>query len=60
MINKEISELRTKIDNIKEEMTQGMENLRKKMKENCNTKRKANPAEQNKQKTESQKSKMKW
>jgi hypothetical protein len=29
-INKEISELRTKIDNIKEEMTQGMENLRKK------------------------------
>jgi chromosome segregation ATPase len=30
MINKEINELRTKIDNIKEEMAQYMENLRKK------------------------------
>jgi chromosome segregation ATPase len=30
MINKEINELRTKIDNIKEETTQDMENLRKK------------------------------
>jgi chromosome segregation ATPase len=30
MINKEINELRTKIDNIKEAMTQDMENLRKK------------------------------
>jgi chromosome segregation ATPase len=30
MINKEINELRTKIDNIKEEGTQDMENLRKK------------------------------
>jgi polyhydroxyalkanoate synthesis regulator phasin len=30
MINKEISELRTKIDNIKDEETQDMENLRKK------------------------------
>jgi hypothetical protein len=30
MINKEISELRMKIDNIKEEGTQDMENLRKK------------------------------
>jgi hypothetical protein len=29
MINKEISEFRTKIDNIKGEMTQDMENLRK-------------------------------
>jgi uncharacterized protein Yka (UPF0111/DUF47 family) len=29
-INKEINELRTKIDNIKVEMTQDMENLRKK------------------------------
>jgi uncharacterized phage infection (PIP) family protein YhgE len=28
-INKQINELRTKIDNIKEEMTQDMENLRK-------------------------------
>jgi hypothetical protein len=30
MINKEVSEHRMKIDNIKEEMTQDMENLRKK------------------------------
>jgi hypothetical protein len=29
-INKEINELRMKIDNIKEEVTQDMENLRKK------------------------------
>jgi flagellin-specific chaperone FliS len=32
LINKEINELRTKIDNIKEEMTQVMENFRKKNK----------------------------
>jgi F0F1-type ATP synthase membrane subunit b/b' len=32
MINKEINELRTKIDNIKEERTQDMENIRKKNK----------------------------
>jgi hypothetical protein len=32
MLNKEINELRTKIDNIKEEMTHDMENLRKKNK----------------------------
>jgi uncharacterized protein Yka (UPF0111/DUF47 family) len=30
MNSKEINELRTKTDNIKEEMTRGMENLRKK------------------------------
>jgi DNA-binding protein H-NS len=30
MSNKEINEFRTKIDNIKQEMTQDMENLRKK------------------------------
>jgi hypothetical protein len=30
MINKEINELRMKIDNIKEEETRDMENLRKK------------------------------
>jgi chromosome segregation ATPase len=30
MINKEINKLRMKIDNIKEEVTQDMENLRKK------------------------------
>jgi uncharacterized coiled-coil DUF342 family protein len=32
MINEEINELRTKIDNVKEEMTQDMEKLRKKNK----------------------------
>jgi hypothetical protein len=32
MINKKIKELRVKIDNIKEEETQDMENLRKKNK----------------------------
>jgi hypothetical protein len=60
MINKEINELRTKLDNIKEETTQDMENHRKKNETNCKTKWKANPAEQNKQKTESQNLKMKW
>jgi uncharacterized protein Yka (UPF0111/DUF47 family) len=40
--NKEINELRTKIDNIKEEVTQNMGNLRKKMKQKCKTKWKAN------------------
>jgi hypothetical protein len=46
MINKQINELKTKIDNIKEETTQDMENLRKKRrKQNCKTKCKASPAE---------------
>jgi hypothetical protein len=45
MINKQINELRTKIDNIKEETTQDMETSEKRMKQNCKTKRKANPAE---------------
>jgi molecular chaperone DnaK (HSP70) len=44
-INKEINELMTKIDNIKQEMTQDMENLRKGMKQNFKTKWKANLAE---------------
>jgi hypothetical protein len=41
----EINELRTKIDNIKEEGTQDMENLRKKNETELQTKWKANPAE---------------
>jgi hypothetical protein len=46
MINKEINELRTKIDNITEEGTQDMDNFRKKKtKEKCKTKWKTNPAE---------------
>jgi hypothetical protein len=62
MINKEISELRMKIDNIKEEGIQDMEKIssEKKMKQKCITKWKANPADKNKQKTESQNLKMKW
>jgi hypothetical protein len=39
MINKEINELRTKIDNIKEEGTQDMKNLRKKNKTEMQNKR---------------------
>jgi DNA-binding protein H-NS len=38
MINKEINELRVKIDNIKEETAQDMENLRKKNKRELQTK----------------------
>jgi hypothetical protein len=53
-INKEINELRTKIENIKEETTRIWKTSEKRMKQNYKTKWKANPAEQNKQKTESQ------
>jgi hypothetical protein len=45
MINKEINELRTKIDNIKEEETQDMENLRKK--NETNAKQNGRPIQQN-------------
>jgi uncharacterized protein Yka (UPF0111/DUF47 family) len=38
MINKQINKLRTKIDNIKEETTKDMENLRKKNETECKTK----------------------
>jgi hypothetical protein len=44
-INKELNELRTKIDNIKEDETQAMENLRKKNKTEFKTKWTAYPAE---------------
>jgi F0F1-type ATP synthase membrane subunit b/b' len=37
-MNKEINELRTKIDNIKEEMTQDMEHLKKRMKQELQNK----------------------
>jgi vacuolar-type H+-ATPase subunit I/STV1 len=46
MINKEINELRVKIDNIKEEETQDMENLRKK-EQNRNAKQNGRPMQQN-------------
>jgi hypothetical protein len=49
MINKEINKLWMKIDNIKEEETQDMEKLRKRMKQKCKTKWKANPAEDRRQ-----------
>jgi uncharacterized coiled-coil DUF342 family protein len=45
MINKEINELRAKKDNIKEEMTQDMENLRKK-EQNRNAKQNGRPIQQ--------------
>jgi CTP:phosphocholine cytidylyltransferase-like protein len=44
-INREISELRMTIDNIKEEVTYDMENLRKKMKQKYKTQWKATPAD---------------
>jgi hypothetical protein len=44
-INREINKLRTKIDNIKEEVTHDMENLRKKMKQKYKTQWKAIPAD---------------
>jgi uncharacterized protein Yka (UPF0111/DUF47 family) len=44
-INKEINELRMKIDNIKEEVTHDMEKLRKKMKPKYKTQWKATPAD---------------
>jgi hypothetical protein len=44
-INKQINELSTKIDNIKEETTRIWITLEKRMKQNCKTKQKANPAE---------------
>jgi hypothetical protein len=40
-----MNELRTKIDNIKEEVTHNMENLEKRMKQKYKTKWKAIPAE---------------
>jgi hypothetical protein len=60
MINKEINELRIKIDSIKEEGTQDMENLRKRKETEMQNKMESNPAEQNKQRTDSQNLKMKW
>jgi molecular chaperone GrpE (heat shock protein) len=44
-INKEINELKVKIDNIKEEKTQDMENFKKRMKQKYKTKWKANPTD---------------
>jgi uncharacterized protein YukE len=43
--NREINELKTKIDNIKKEVTHNMENLRKKMKQKHKTQWKATPAD---------------
>jgi uncharacterized protein Yka (UPF0111/DUF47 family) len=43
-INREINEFRTKIDTIKEEVTNDMENLRKRMKQKYKTQWKATPA----------------
>jgi hypothetical protein len=46
MINEEINELRTKIDNIKEEVTQDIEKLRKKER-NRNVKQNRRPIQRN-------------
>jgi uncharacterized protein Yka (UPF0111/DUF47 family) len=43
-INREINEFKTKIDTIKEEVTNDMENLRKRMKQKYKTQWKATPA----------------
>jgi molecular chaperone GrpE (heat shock protein) len=59
-INREIMNLKTKIDNVKEEVTHDMENLRKRMKEKYKTQWKVTPANQNKWKTESWNLKIKW
>jgi hypothetical protein len=45
MINKEINEFRTKIDNIKRKPLWIWKTSEKRMKQNCKTKLKANPAE---------------
>jgi hypothetical protein len=47
-------------DNIKEEVTHDIENLRKKRKQKYKTQWKAIPADQNKWKTEYQNLKIKW
>jgi uncharacterized protein Yka (UPF0111/DUF47 family) len=44
-INKEINELRTKIDNVKRKQLRIWKSSEKRMKQNCKTKWKANPAE---------------
>jgi uncharacterized protein YaaN involved in tellurite resistance len=44
-ISREINELREKFDNIKEEVTHDMENLKKRMKQKYKTKWKAIPSE---------------
>jgi hypothetical protein len=60
MINKEINELRTQTDNIKEERAQDMENLRKKNDTELQNKTEGPSSRIDKQKTESQNLKMKW
>jgi hypothetical protein len=54
-IHSAINDLRTEIDNIKEEVTNHMETSEKRMKQKYKTKWKATPAD-NKQKTETQNS----
>jgi predicted nucleic acid-binding Zn-ribbon protein len=57
-INREINELKMKIENIKEQVTHDMENFRK-IKQKHKTEWKAAPADKNKWNTESQNSKIK-
>jgi hypothetical protein len=59
-INREISQLRMKIYNIKQEVTHNMENLRKKNETEIQNKIEDHSSRQDKQKTESQNLKKKW
>jgi vacuolar-type H+-ATPase subunit I/STV1 len=60
MINKAINELGVKIDNIKEEETHDMENLRKKNETEMQNKMEGQSSRLEQQKTESQNLKIKW
>jgi hypothetical protein len=60
MINKEINELRLKIDNIKEEDPQDMENLRKKNETEMQNKMEGQSSRIQQAETETQNSKTKW
>jgi hypothetical protein len=59
-MNKQINELRTKTDNIKEETTQDMENLRKKNKTELQNKTEGQSSRMEQTEDKSQNLKMKW
>jgi hypothetical protein len=59
-INREINELRMKIDNIKKEVTHDMKNLRKKNETEIQNTMEGHCSRLDKQKTESQNLKIKW
>jgi hypothetical protein len=59
-MNKQINELRTKIDNIKEENSQDMENLRKKNETELQNKSEGQSSRIEQTEDKSQNLKMKW